>query len=695
MTTAWTQPFGTFVYSPDVAVYVASEKAGVIDLSPDIVKTTVYRRANQVSSASFVLNNKYRKYDAVLQRMDRVTVFMKRTSWVQVFSGYLTTVPYITVVPGTIVVEAECTLRRLSHTYWDPTATENVDLFFPKIGGTVMSSPDSGTSATMFKLLTQVAAWDPSNIWIQKIPIEFIEKVAAVAATAQSEWDAGENQTLIATLQTYLGTGWAGGAPVTAPGVASTQLPLAGDNPVKVLPAPKQYFSNVPKALAPGGFGNFRAWPSPHTHQGVDIMIPLNTPLYACATGRVEKTPNDWGGNALKVYDQKGNYFYYAHANSYAFQEQQRAVTAGEVIAYVGHTGDTQADHLHFEYHPNNGSAVDPYAVLTAAYNGYVEDPARATRDGESANPLPDANTPSELGAASAPGVTATTVASSAPFNYAWSTFETDIESEMYRGDRAWLNDVPLQESITTICSASLRSYQSGPGGDFVAWFPDKYGFAGKTPALQIRDIEIQDFKVSISDKNLRTHVAVAGTRVGEDPTVGLEDWLRTIGIVSVQKPEIMKILLGLDPGKEYEGLDGADLLKRFGMRPYRQESQEVHDPVWEFFLAYQLFQQFWTAQFSASVQFTFMPELYPGMRVELVDRNLAFYVEQVDHSCDRGQGFTTNAQISCPMVGDGAGGWKILPIEVEPKEVPFDQAQEVRTTRSSRLSDFNPGILQ
>jgi hypothetical protein len=84
-----------------------------------------------------------------------------------------------------------------------------------------------------------------------------------------------------------------------------------------------------------------------------------------------------------------------------------------------------------------------------------------------------------------------------------------------------------------------------------------------------------------------------------------------------------------------------------------------VSNPAMEFLLATQLFMGKFSSMYRANVSFTFMPELYPGMRVLLRKHNLQMYCSAVEHSFDYEQGFSTRAVLSSPT--DPAAAQTIL----------------------------------
>ncbi|HET8893124.1 MAG TPA: M23 family metallopeptidase [Gaiellaceae bacterium] len=121
-------------------------------------------------------------------------------------------------------------------------------------------------------------------------------------------------------------------------------------------------------------YGALRTDIRSHWHHGDDIFAALGTPVVAVASGTVNRVEwGDIGGWGLWVRDRLGNEFYYAHLSGYAPAiVHSPAVRAGEVIGFVGNTGDaiTTSPHLHFEIHPRSllhlqyDGAVDPTRYL-------------------------------------------------------------------------------------------------------------------------------------------------------------------------------------------------------------------------------------------------------------------------------------------------------------------------------------------
>ena len=97
-------------------------------------------------------------------------------------------------------------------------------------------------------------------------------------------------------------------------------------------------------------------------HHGDDLFAPLGTPVVAVARGTLSLVGwNKLGGWRLWLTDKKGNSFYYAHLAGYArWILTQHHVRAGQVIGFLGRTGDafTTEPHLHFEIHPRQPAFV-------------------------------------------------------------------------------------------------------------------------------------------------------------------------------------------------------------------------------------------------------------------------------------------------------------------------------------------------
>ncbi len=227
-------------------------------------------------------------------------------------------------------------------------------------------------------------------------------------------------------------------------------------------------------------------------------------------------------------------------------------------------------------------------------------------------------------------------------------------------GPRAFITDVPVLSTISTLATMGLREFQSGPDGSFLSWYPDYFGLYGTAPVLSVYDIEIIDFSIYHDDTQLYTHVGVSGdpTSVGD---VSLVDWLMTNGIITIENNAILGLLFGSDPATISSSMnsllaEGVDIntfakqfLKRYGMRPYVDSEPMIRSTIMEFMYALQEFLYLWSQQYATNVTFTFLPELYPGMLIEIADHGIQVYVQSVTQSCSRDGGFTTSAVVTSP----------------------------------------------
>ena len=112
------------------------------------------------------------------------------------------------------------------------------------------------------------------------------------------------------------------------------------------------------------------------THDAIDIMAPADTPVLAAADGTIQKLwLSERGGTSIyQVSSDQKLIFYYAHLSRYADGlSEGKQVRQGEVIAYVGDTGDAGPGnyHLHFSIasisDPKRyweGTNINPYPLL-------------------------------------------------------------------------------------------------------------------------------------------------------------------------------------------------------------------------------------------------------------------------------------------------------------------------------------------
>ncbi len=155
-------------------------------------------------------------------------------------------------------------------------------------------------------------------------------------------------------------------APTTAAPTTTTTLPPDDDPPPTGRACPVD---------GPTSFTD--TWGAPRSggrsHEGVDMISPRGTPLVAIETGFIKRMGNGGlGGITVWIRGESGDEFYYAHLDGWAAGlSVGQSVTVGELIGYVGNTGNAiyTVPHLHFEYHPGGGGAVNPTPLVDSLCN--------------------------------------------------------------------------------------------------------------------------------------------------------------------------------------------------------------------------------------------------------------------------------------------------------------------------------------
>jgi peptidoglycan hydrolase-like protein with peptidoglycan-binding domain len=173
-------------------------------------------------------------------------------------------------------------------------------------------------------------------------------------------------------LQTALYVGFIPGL-TTNPAINPIPTPTTTTPTTTPAPSGPAVVPTVFPVLGPCWFSD--TWKAPRSggrqHEGVDIIAKSGTPIYAVSNGTITRIfldrPGSLGGNAVRLTASDGTYFHYAHLSAFAEGTSLGAtVVAGQVIGYNGSTGSSSTPHLHFEYHPGGGAAVNPYPLIKA-----------------------------------------------------------------------------------------------------------------------------------------------------------------------------------------------------------------------------------------------------------------------------------------------------------------------------------------
>jgi peptidoglycan LD-endopeptidase LytH len=144
--------------------------------------------------------------------------------------------------------------------------------------------------------------------------------------------------------------------------IVALQLALA--DPPASLPVPVD-------GVLPAAIRN--SWGAPRDrdrrHQGIDIFAKQGTPVRSTTEGLVVRLgQNRLGGNVIWVMGPGRQSHYYAHLSRFGAFEVGDRVMAGDIIGYVGDTGNARGTphHLHYGIYQLGAAAINPFPLITA-----------------------------------------------------------------------------------------------------------------------------------------------------------------------------------------------------------------------------------------------------------------------------------------------------------------------------------------
>ena len=158
-------------------------------------------------------------------------------------------------------------------------------------------------------------------------------------------------------------------AAIETPAVATLDVVVETLLPKRVVPGRKLRAKPPPWVLPVGGYrltGRFGQssglWSS--THTGLDFAAPEGAEISSIGPGVVTEVGSDGAfGNKTVVRLDDGTVLWYCHQSEFGVEAGQR-LAAGDLLGYVGSTGNVTGPHLHLEVHPGEGEPVDPEGWL-------------------------------------------------------------------------------------------------------------------------------------------------------------------------------------------------------------------------------------------------------------------------------------------------------------------------------------------
>ena len=175
-------------------------------------------------------------------------------------------------------------------------------------------------------------------------------------ASMEQEYNNAKHQEWLAYMATYTTVPPATTAPSNSGGNNGTSTPSSGGNWLR--PCSYRYMSS------PFGMRQSPTTGASSYHQGVDLAAPQGTPIYASRAGVVTiATYSSSAGYYVTINHGDGFSSIYMHMTNYVVGAGS-AVSAGQLIGYVGNTGVTTGYHLHFGI-AYNGAYVNPCAYVS------------------------------------------------------------------------------------------------------------------------------------------------------------------------------------------------------------------------------------------------------------------------------------------------------------------------------------------